>query len=91
MADVQYPAGQGVPAQTTLPIAQGIQPVDKLEAPGGQGAGGQVAQVVQQVVGQETLPAAEHVAQEIQPAVAQTQHRELEVEYVYLCRLCVFL
>ena len=99
MADVEYPAGQGVPAQTTLPIAQGIQPVDKLEAPGGQGAGGQVAQVVQQVVGQETLPAAEHMAQEIQPAVAQvpqqavgqTQHRELEVEYVYFCRLCVFL
>ena len=50
---------------------------------------------VQQVVGQEALPAAEHVAQEIQPAAAQVpqqavgqaQHGELEVEYVYFCRL----
>ena len=47
--------------------------------------------MVQQVVGQEALPAAEHVAQEIQPAAAQVpqqaQHGELEVEYVYFCRL----
>ena len=46
--------------------------------------------MVQQVVGQEPLPAAEHMAQEIlsaaaqvpQQAVGQAQHRELEVEYV---------
>ena len=50
------------------------------------------------VVGQEALPAVEHVAQEIQPAVGQVpqqavgqaQHRELEVEYVFFCRLSVF-
>ena len=49
--------------------------------------------MVQQVVGQEALPAAEHVAQEILPAAAQVpqqavgqaQHGELEVEYVYFC------
>jgi hypothetical protein len=95
MADVQYPARQGAPAQAALPVAQGIQPADELAA---QAAGGQVAQVVQQVVGQDALPAAEHVAQEIQPAapqvpqqaVGQVQHGELEVEYVYFCRLCVF-
>ncbi|KAL9978069.1 hypothetical protein ACROYT_G015550 [Oculina patagonica] len=61
MADVQYPAGQGSPDQ-------GIQPADKLAA---QAAGGQVAQVVQQVVGQDALPVAEHVAQEIQQVAAQ--------------------
>ena len=63
MADVQYPAGQGAPAQATLPVVQGIQPADELAAHGAQAAGGQVAQVVQQVVGQETLPAAERLAQ----------------------------
>ena len=95
MADVQYPAGQGAPAQAAPPVAQGIQPADELAA---QAAGGQVAQVVQQVVGQDALPAAEHVAQEIQQAAAQVpqqavgqaQPGELEVEYVYFCRLCVF-
>ena len=59
---------------------------------------GQVAQVVQQVVGQEALPAAEHVAQEILPAAAQVpqqavgqaQHGELKVEYVYFRRLGFF-
>ncbi|XP_078375340.1 uncharacterized protein LOC144658747 [Oculina patagonica] len=83
MADVQYPAGQGAPAQAALPVAQGIQPADELAA---QAAGGQVAQVVQQVVGQDALPAAEHVAQEIQQAapqvpqqaVGQAQPGELE-------------
>ena len=53
--------------------------------------------MVQQVVGQESLPAAEHVAQEIQPAAAQVpqqaagqaQHGEIEVVYVYFCRLGV--
>ena len=87
MANVQYPAGQGALARATLPAAQGIQPADELAAHGAQAAGGQVAQVVQQ--------AAEHVAQEIQPAAAQVpqlavgqaQHGELEVEYVYFCRL----
>ena len=103
MADVQYPAGQGAPAQAAPSVAQGIQPADELAA---QAAGGQVAQVVQQVVGQDALPAAEHVAQEIQQAAAQeiqqaaaqvpqqavgqAQPGELEVEYVYFCRLCVF-
>jgi len=99
MADVQYSAGEGAPAQAALPVAQGIQPADELAANGVQAAGGQVAQVVQQVVGQEALPATEHVTQEIQPAaeqvpqqgVGQAQHGELEVEYVYFCRLCVFL
>jgi len=98
MVDVQYPAGQGAPAQAALLVAQGIQPADKLAAHGAEVAGGQVAQVVQQVVGQEALSAAEHMAQESQPAVAQVtqqavgqaQHRELEVEYVYFCHLCVF-
>jgi len=98
MADVQYPAGKGATAQAALPVAQGIQPAEELVAHGAQAAGGQVAQVVQQVVGQEALPAAEHVAQKIQPAAAQVpqqavgqaQHGELEVEYVYFCRLCVF-
>ena len=88
MADVQYPAGQGAPAQAAPPVAQGIQPADELAA---QAAGGQVAQVVQQVVGQDALPAAEHVAQKIQQAAAQVpqqavgqaQPGELEVEYVY--------
>ena len=54
--------------------------------------------MVQKVVGQEVLPAAEHVAYENQPAVAQVpqqavgqaQHGELEVEYVYFCHLGVF-
>ena len=95
MANVQYPAGQGALAQAALQAAQGIQPADELAAHGAQAVGGQVAQVVQQVVGQEALPAAEHVAQEIQPAAAQVpqqavgqaQHGELEVEYVYFCRL----
>ena len=36
---------------------------------------------------QEIQPAA---LQEPQQAVGQTQHGELEVEYVYFCRLCVF-
>ena len=98
MANVQYPEKQGTPAQAALPVAQGIQPANELGAHGAQGAGGQVAQVVQQVVGQEALPAAEHATQEIQPAttqvpqqaVGQAQHGELEVEYVYFCRLCVF-
>ncbi len=96
--NVQYPAGQGAPAQAALPVSQGIQPADELAAHGAQAAGGQV---VQQVVGQKALPAAEHVAQEIQPAAAQvpqqaegqSQHGEFEVEYVYFCRnpLFVFL
>ena len=98
MANVQYPARQGAPAQAALPVAQGNKPADGLAAHGAEAAGGQVPQVVQQVVGQEALPAAEHVAQEIQPAAAQVpqqavgqaQHGELEVEYVYFCRLCVF-
>ena len=50
--------------------------------------------MVQQVVGQESLPAAEHVAAEIQPAAAQVtqqaagqaQHGEIEVVYVYFSR-----
>ena len=71
MADVQYPAGQGAPAQAALPVVQGIQPADELAAHGAQAACGQVAQVVQQVVEQEALPAVEHVAQEIQPAAVQ--------------------
>ena len=58
-----------------------------------------VAQVVQQVVGQEALPAAEHVTQEIQPAAAQVPQQvvgqaklgKLEVEYVYFCRFCLLL
>jgi len=99
MADVQYPVGQGAQAQAALPVAQGIQPADKLAAHGAQAVGGQVAQVVQQFAGQVALPAAEHVAQKIQPAAAQVpqqavgqaQHGELEVEYVHFCPLCVFL
>ena len=98
MANVQYPAGQGALAQAALQAAQGIQPVDELATHGAQAAGGQVAQVVQQVVGQEALPAAKHVAQEILPATAQVpqqavgqaQHGELEVEYVYFCCLGFF-
>ena len=62
MANVQYPAGKGALAQAALPAAQGIQPADELAARGAQAAGGQVAQVVQQVVGQEALQAAERVA-----------------------------
>ena len=97
MANIQYPAGQGAPAHAALPVAQGIQPADELAVHGAQAAGGQVAQVVQQVDGQEVLPGAEHVAQEIQPAAAQVpqqameqvQQGELEVEYVYFCGLCV--
>ena len=95
-----YPAGQGAPAQAALPVAQGIQSTDELAAAahGAQAAGGQVARVVQQVVGQETLSAAEHVDQEIQPAAArvpqqvveQAKQGKHEVEYVYFCRLCVF-
>ena len=57
MVNIQYPAGQGVPAQAALPAAQGVQPADELAAPGAQAASGKVAQVVQQVVGQEALPA----------------------------------
>ena len=95
MANVQYSAvRRGAPAQAALPVAQGIQPADELAAQGAQAAGGQVAQVD----GQEALPAAEHVALEIQPAAAQVpqqameqvQQGELGVEYVYFCRLCVF-
>ena len=97
MANVQYPAGQGALAHAALPVAQGIQPADELAVHGAQAAGGQVAQVVQQVDGQEVLPAAEYVAQEIQPAAAevpqqameQVQQGELEVEYVYFCGLRV--
>ena len=70
MANVQYPAGRGAPAPATLPVDQGIPPADELAAHGAQAAGGQVAQVGQ-VVGQEALPGAEHVAHEIQPAAAQ--------------------
>ena len=95
MANVQYSAvRRGAPAQAALPVAQRIQPADELAAQGAQAAGGQVAQVD----GQEALPAAEHVALEIQPAAAQVpqqameqvQQGELGVEYVYFCRLCVF-
>ncbi|KAL9977062.1 hypothetical protein ACROYT_G014426 [Oculina patagonica] len=50
LPDVQYPAGQGAPALAALPIAQGIQLANELAA---QVASGQVAQVVQQVVGQD--------------------------------------
>ena len=54
---------------------------------------------IQAADGQEVLPAAEHVALEIPPAAAQVpqqameqvQQGELGVEYVYFCRLCVFL
>lgn len=90
LANVQYPAGQGALAQAALPAAQAVQPADELAAHGAQAASGQVAQVVQQVVRQEALAAAEHMAQEILPAAAQVpqqavgqaQHGELEVEYV---------
>ena len=50
MADVHYPVRQRAPAQAAVPIAQGIQPADELAA---QVAGGQVVQVLQQVVGQD--------------------------------------
>ena len=71
MAKVQYHAGQGAPAHAAPPVAQEIQPAEELAALGAQAAGGQVAQVVQRVDGQEALPAAEDTAQEIQPAAAQ--------------------
>lgn len=98
MTNVQYPAGQGAPARAALPVAQQIQPADELPIHGARAAGGQVAQVVQRVEGQQALPAAKHAAQEIQPAPAQVPQQameqvqlgELEVEYVYFCRLCVF-
>ena len=44
--------GTRAPAQAVLPAAQGIQPADELAAHGAKAASGQVAQVVQQVVGQ---------------------------------------
>ena len=44
--------GTRAPAQAVLPAAQGIQPEDELTAHGAKAAGGQVAQVVQQVVEQ---------------------------------------
>ena len=52
--------------------------------------------MVQQVDGQWALPANKHVAQEIQSAATQVprqvvlraQPGELEVEYIYFCRLC---
>ena len=96
MANVHYRVGRGAPAQAALPVAQGIQPADELATHGAQVARGQVAQVVQQVDGQDALPAAEHVALEIQPAAAQVpyqameqvQQGELGGEYVYFCRLC---
>ena len=95
MANVQCPAELGVPAQAVPLAAQGVQPADELAAHGTQAANSQVAQVLQQDVGQEALPSSEHVAQEIQPAAAQVpqqavgqaQHGELEVVYVYFCRL----
>ena len=95
MANVQYPAGQGAPAHAALPVAQENQPPDELPGYGAQAVGGQVAQVGQRVDRQEALPAAEHVVQEIQPAAAQVpqqameqvQQGELEVEYIYFCRL----
>ena len=73
MANVQYPAGQGV----WFLVAQEIQPADELPAHGAQAAGG-VAQVVQRVDRQEALPATEHVAQEIQQAAAQVPHQAME-------------
>ena len=48
MANVQYPAGQGAPADGAVPVAQEIQLADELPAHGAQAAGG-VAQVVQRV------------------------------------------
>ena len=74
--------GTGASAQAALPAAHGIHPADQLAAHATQVAGGQATQAVQQVVGQEALPAAEHMAWEIQPttaqvpqqAVAQAQH-----------------
>ena len=66
---MQYPAGQAAPAQAALPVAQEIQPVDKQAAHGAQAAGSQVAQVVQQVAGQE----ANHVAHEFN----QSRHKHL--------------
>ena len=74
MANVQYPAGQGAPADAALPVAQEIQPADELPAHGAQAAAG-VAQVVQQ---QEALPAAENVAQEIQQAASQVPQQAME-------------
>ena len=44
--------GTRAPAQAVLPASQGIQPADELAAHGAKAASGQVAQVVQQVVGQ---------------------------------------
>ena len=77
MANVQYPVGQGAPAHAALLVAQEIQPADELSAHGPQAAGG-VAQVVQRVDRQEALPAAEHVAQEIQQAAAQVPQQAME-------------
>ena len=77
MADVQYPAGQGAPALAAVLVAQEIQPADELPAHGAQAAGG-VAQVVQRVDRQEALPAAEHVALEIQQAAAQVPQQAME-------------
>ena len=48
MANVQYSAGQGAPADGAVPVAQEIQLADELPAHGAQAAGG-VAQVVQRV------------------------------------------
>ena len=77
MANVQYPAGQGALADAAVLVAKEIQPADELPAHGAQAAGG-VAQVVQRVDRQEALPAAEHVAQEIQQAAAQVPQQAME-------------
>ena len=66
LANVQCPAGQGA----WFLVAQEVQPADELPAHG--------AQVVQRVDRQEALPAAEHVAQEIQEAAAQVPHQATE-------------
>ena len=73
IANVQYPVGQGA----WFLVAQEVQPADELPAHGAQAAGG-VAQVVQRVDRQEALPAAEHVAQDIQQAAAQVPHQAME-------------
>ena len=73
MANIQYPLGQGAPAHAALLVAQEIQPADELPAHGAQAAG-----AVAQVDRQEALPAAEHVAQEIQQAAAQVPQQAME-------------
>ena len=71
MTNVQYPPGQGAPAQAAPLVVQGVQPVVEQAAHGAQVAGGQVTQVVQKVVGLDALLAVEHVSREIQPAAVQ--------------------